>query len=84
MVFAVKARPSAVPFKQFLTERTPFLPSTLSCESKSLLESLPAGFLFRIGRVVWILLLLRASNEHRFIVRVLRAWEMIQAALPFS
>jgi hypothetical protein len=62
---------------------TTFLP-TLSCESKILLDdSSQQAVFFRIGRAAWIRLRLRASNEHRFIVRVLRAREMNQAALPF-
>ena len=55
-----------------------------NADSKSLLGdlSLPA-LRFLISREAWIRLQLRASNEHRFIVRVLRAREMSQAALPF-
>jgi hypothetical protein len=55
----------------------------LSCKSKSLLGFSPVGFFIRIGKAACTRLQLRASNEHRFIVRVLRAREMSQAALPF-
>ena len=54
----------------------------LYCKSKSLLgDSSQRAVFYRIGRAAWIRLRLRASNEHRFIVRVLRAREMKQAAL---
>ena len=62
---------------------TTLFPKRCLVNEKACWASSQQASFFRIGRAAWIRLLLRASNEHRFFVRVLRARETSQAALLF-
>ena len=68
---------------QLPTERAPLSLQRCLVNQKACWAASAAGLFISGERAAWIRLLLRASNEHRFIVRVLRAREMNQAALPF-
>jgi hypothetical protein len=68
---------------QLPTERAPLSPQRCLVNQKACWAASAAGLIISNDRAAWTRLLLRASNEHRFIVRVLRAREMSQVALFF-